>query len=190
MFTYLSKSVNQKFVNVDISCKVVLKYFVFNYGYLIYPTYRSLVISRSRYVLVFLLTSCNQFSQLCFVYKIIVFYFVTRLYLIVWFWAFCTYIILRVSLGVIGFWISSFIVWFLDFCYNDAFMFRVDLHKMCDITFVRLVLRFVIHKDRDTKSIIGLQCSQEFFKISWSPRISTYCNRSHYNLNILIRSVP
>lgn len=84
VFTYLSKSVNQKFVNVDISCKVVLKCFVFNYGYLIYPTDRSLVISHRRYVLVFLLTSCNQFSHLCFVYKITV-SFVARLYLIVWF---------------------------------------------------------------------------------------------------------
>lgn len=37
-FTYLSKKLIRKFVNVDVSCKVVLKCFVFNYGYLIRPT--------------------------------------------------------------------------------------------------------------------------------------------------------
>lgn len=77
--------------------------FVFNYGYLIYPTNRSLVISHSRYDLVFFTNSMYwNFSLLMFIWI----YFPVDMW--IWLYDFerFVYIILRVCMRVIGIWIS------------------------------------------------------------------------------------
>lgn len=94
VYLFIKKKLIRKFVNVDVSCKVVLKCFVFNYGYLIYPTNRSLVISHTlkpRFLYFPYRNDSNKCSLILFCFK----------YLIVWFERF-VYIILRISMRVIG----------------------------------------------------------------------------------------